>query len=87
MTPEQEQEIRALIAKGNKIEAIKLYREAMGVGLKEAKDWVDKESGTPASNFAERRKPVDAAKKVSTGCTSVVLCLILLAIVVVYLCA
>ena len=26
---------------GNKIEAIRLLREATGLGLKEAKDWVD----------------------------------------------
>jgi Ribosomal protein L7/L12 C-terminal domain len=30
-----------LIARGKKIEAIKIYREATGVGLKEAKDAVD----------------------------------------------
>lgn len=27
--------------KGNKIMAIKLYRESSGVGLKEAKDYID----------------------------------------------
>lgn len=34
-------EITAAIRAGRKIEAIKLYREAHGVGLKEAKDAVD----------------------------------------------
>ncbi len=34
-------EIAAAIRAGRKIEAIKLYREAHGVGLKEAKDAVD----------------------------------------------
>lgn len=34
-------EIRALAAGGRKIEAIKIYREITGLGLKEAKDAVD----------------------------------------------
>jgi ribosomal protein L7/L12 len=34
-------EVRALLARGNKIEAIKRYRELTGLGLKEAKDFVD----------------------------------------------
>ena len=34
-------EVRALAIAGNKIAAIKLYRELTGVGLKEAKDYVD----------------------------------------------
>lgn len=38
--PEFMQQVRALASR-NKIEAIKLYREATGVGLKEAKDLVD----------------------------------------------
>jgi ribosomal protein L7/L12 len=33
--------VSALVAKGNKIEASKRYREATGLGLKEAKDAVD----------------------------------------------
>jgi ribosomal protein L7/L12 len=33
--------VSGLVAKGSKIEAIKRYREATGVGLKEAKDAVD----------------------------------------------
>lgn len=36
-----EQEIVTLIEQGKRIEAIKLYRQRMGVGLKEAKDAVD----------------------------------------------
>ena len=34
-------EVSALLASGHKIEAIKRYRELTGVGLKEAKDYVD----------------------------------------------
>ncbi|MFZ3565999.1 ribosomal protein L7/L12 [Streptomyces sp. BH097] len=38
--------VRALVRDGKKIEAIKAYREATGVGLKEAKDEVERiESG------------------------------------------
>ncbi|MGN6820019.1 MAG: ribosomal protein L7/L12 [Sphingomonas sp.] len=33
--------MRALIGEGQAIAAIKLVREATGLGLKEAKDWVD----------------------------------------------
>lgn len=35
-------EIKALILEGKKIKAIKRYREVTGVGLKEAKDYIDK---------------------------------------------
>ena len=35
-------EVHALAARGNTIEAIKRYRELTGVGLKEAKDYVDR---------------------------------------------
>ncbi|WP_243156367.1 ribosomal protein L7/L12 [Clostridium sp. C8-1-8] len=34
-------EIRKLILEGKKIKAIKVYRVATGVGLKEAKDYID----------------------------------------------
>jgi ribosomal protein L7/L12 len=47
-------EIAAAIRAGRKIEAIKLYRQAHGVGLKEAKDAVDAYEaatrGSPRSN-------------------------------------
>ncbi len=36
-----EAQVRILLAKGEKIEAIKLVREATGLGLKEAKDYVE----------------------------------------------
>ncbi len=37
----QEQQLRELVAKGNKIAAVKLYREITNVGLKEAKEAVE----------------------------------------------
>ena len=39
--PEWEASVRALIQQGNKIAAIKACREATGLGLKEAKDYVE----------------------------------------------
>lgn len=39
-------EVEQLLAQGQKIAAIKLYREQTGVGLKEAKDYVDALSGS-----------------------------------------
>ena len=36
------QTVEGLLLQGRKIEAIKLYREMTGVGLKEAKDTIDK---------------------------------------------
>lgn len=45
-----ENEVRAMLATGNKIVAVKLVRERTSLGLKEAKDLVDSiESGAPAS--------------------------------------
>jgi len=42
LTEQQQQEIEGAVYGGKKIEAIKLYREAVpGAGLKEAKDWVE----------------------------------------------
>jgi len=41
LSTEQERQIREMFTKEQIITAIKLYREATGVGLKEAKDAVD----------------------------------------------
>jgi hypothetical protein len=40
-TPDREAQVRELIARGRKIEAIKLVREETGLGLKDAKDYCD----------------------------------------------
>lgn len=42
LTPAQRQAIVAALQAGNKIEAIKLCREATGLGLAEAKDFVER---------------------------------------------
>ena len=39
---ETSQEVQKLVAKGRKVEAIKILREKSGLGLKEAKDFVDR---------------------------------------------
>jgi large subunit ribosomal protein L7/L12 len=41
LSPDQIAHVRALAASGQKIEAIKAYREATGVGLKQSKEFVD----------------------------------------------
>lgn len=41
LTPEQNQKISDALASGRKIEAIKLYRQATGAGLKEAKEAIE----------------------------------------------
>jgi ribosomal protein L7/L12 len=43
--PELENEVRAMLAAGQKIQAIKAAREATGMGLREAKDWVESFEG------------------------------------------
>jgi ribosomal protein L7/L12 len=46
---EEKQEIMVLLGRGEKIAAIKRYREMTGLGLKEAKEWIDRleDSATP----------------------------------------
>ena len=41
VTLDSDDEVRRLLAAGNKIQAIKRVRELTGIGLKEAKDYVD----------------------------------------------
>jgi hypothetical protein len=35
------EEVKRLAQQGNKLEAVKLYKDMTGLGLKDAKDWVD----------------------------------------------
>lgn len=64
-----EGEIIMLLQQGRKIDAIKLYREHTGVGLKEAKDFIE-------TLAADRRIDVPA----KSGCLGVVLSLALFAL-------
>ena len=68
LTEQQQQAINADIFGGRKIEAIKLYRKATGVGLKEAKDAVD-----GMEKDLRQREPNKFAKPAGkSGCMSVV---------------
>jgi LSD1 subclass zinc finger protein len=78
-------EIRSLSFAGNKIAAIKLYRETYGVGLKEAKDAVEalERGGAPASapihygSMASGPRPMSGGLKLAI----LVVFLVLLALV------
>jgi ribosomal protein L7/L12 len=59
-------DIKAQIAAGNKITAIKLYREATGAGLAEAKEAVELiAAGKPPPSGAAPTASVDAMQEVS----------------------
>ena len=72
LTDDQKQEILEYLVKGQKIEAIKVYREATGAGLKEAKDVID---AWDRKLRAEHPDQMPAAK---SGCGAVVLGAILI---------
>lgn len=68
LTDQQRQQVNAEIFGGRKIEAIKLYREATGDGLKEAKDAVEE-----IEKDLRQRQPDKFAKPAGkSGCMSVV---------------
>lgn len=73
-TPEQWQQIQQFLSQSQLIQAIKAYREATGVGLKEAKDameayWQKLHAEAP-DRFPERTK---------AGCMSMILIAVTLA--------
>lgn len=74
LTEQQKQAISAEIAGGRKIEAIKLYREATGVGLKEAKDAVEGMEKGLRQNEPEKL----TLRSGKSGCFSVVAAVALL---------
>jgi ribosomal protein L7/L12 len=84
LTEQQRQAINAEIFGGRKIEAIKLYREATGEGLKEAKDAVE-----DMEKDLRQREPNKFAKSTGkSGCMSVMAVVTLLisaALVTVYI--
>lgn len=59
LLPETERRIAVEIAEGRKIMAIKMYREATGVGLKEAKDAVElwQRQGSPLPTSGVQDSP------------------------------
>jgi ribosomal protein L7/L12 len=84
LTDQQRQAIEAAIFAGNKIEAIKLYREATGVGLAEAKAAVE----ATEKNLRERAPEKFTASR-KKGCVGVVAMfgLVLVSVVLVVLVA
>lgn len=80
LTDQQRQEILEAIFSGQKIQAIKLYREATRLGLKEAKDFVDALEGRLRMEQPESFR----ASAQSSGCAAAaaaVLVLIVAAVV------
>jgi len=84
LTEQQRQAVNEEIVKEHKISAIKLYREATGAGLKEAKDAVE-----DMEKDLRQREPGKFAKSAGkSGCMSVMAVVVLLisaALVTVYI--
>jgi hypothetical protein len=55
--------MKQLVQAGKKIEAIKMYRQITGVGLKEAKDAVEAMAGGADMDAYQKNNPVGAQKK------------------------
>lgn len=49
LVPENIEELKALIAEGKQIEAVKRYRKITGAALKDAKDYIDQLAGKSES--------------------------------------
>jgi len=69
-TQEQIEEIGNALASGRKIEAIKIYREATGKGLKEAKEFIEALIPKLMEQDPEKYAKLSAQ---GTGCASVIL--------------
>lgn len=70
-SPEEVQQIADALASGRKIEAIKMYREATGAGLAEAKDFV--EALIPKLKEQDPEKYAKLADAKGSGCASMIL--------------
>jgi hypothetical protein len=66
-TDEQTRDMIDALLKGRKIEAIKIYRDATGEGLKEAKEFIEGLTATL------REKHPDKFPAAKGGCTSVLI--------------
>ena len=75
-TTEQWYEIQQHLFAGRKIQAIKIYREASGLGLKEAKDAMEAYEARLRSE-----SPESFTAPAKTGCFSVILLFALLVLV------
>jgi ribosomal protein L7/L12 len=72
--------IKEAVFRGEKIAAIKLYREATGLGLVEAKEAVERLEAELRSS-----SPFEFKKEESRGCLGIVLIFIVLAAGIIYL--
>ena len=70
LTDDQWSQVEAHLYDGRKIEAIKVYREATGAGLKESKDILDQHEAELRGQFPERFKTTGKA-----GCGTAVMLL------------
>jgi ribosomal protein L7/L12 len=68
-TKEQMEAIGSALASGRKIEAIKIYRDATGLGLKEAKEFID--ALIPKLREQDPEKYTKLSQ--GSGCASVIL--------------
>jgi hypothetical protein len=73
-TTEQWQQIQAELFAGRKIQAIKLYREATGVGLKEAKEAME----AYAQELHQQAPERFAKGPARSGCAGMILLILLL---------
>ena len=72
---DQAQRIKDELLGGNKIQAIKIYREQTGVGLKEAKDAVEKLEAELRTS-----SPDQFAKPRAAGCSTIILIILMISI-------
>ena len=73
LTDETRDQINEAIFAGRKIEAIKLYREATGQGLKESKDFIDEVTARL------REEHPDKVPASTSGCAAVLMLVVALA--------
>lgn len=68
LSPEEEEKVRNALAARKKIQAIKIYREATGLDLKESKEAVEAmQRGTPSSETASASQQTRPGVE-SSGC-------------------
>ena len=70
VTPDLEQQVRSLLAQGRKLEAVKIYKNDVGCGLKEAKDAVEaleRGDGPPQPAEADASLEADVLRLLRDG--------------------
>ncbi len=72
LTDQQKEEILSCLVQGRKIPAIKAYREATGMGLKEAKDVIDEWEKKLRAEHPDKMPPANS------GCSAVIAAMLLL---------